>query len=118
MTNEIVGCAIEVNKHLGPGLLESAYQKCLKYELLNKGFNVQEELLLPISYKGVDIDHGYRIDLLVENVIVLELKTVEALNDIHEAQILTYMKLGNYPIGYLLNFNVKRMMNGLKRYVL
>jgi GxxExxY protein len=118
LTHTIIGCAIEVNKLLGPGLLESAYQKCLKYELQSKGLKVNEELLLPISYKGIEIDHGYRIDLLVEDTVVLELKTVESLNDVHEAQILTYLKLGNYPIGYLLNFNVKRMMNGVRRYVL
>ena len=118
LTKSIIGCAIEVNKALGPGLLESAYRKCLKYELELIGLDVIEEVGLPIVYKEVKLDHGYRIDLLVENVIVLELKVVDSLTDVHQAQVLTYLKLGNYPIGSLLNFNVTRMMEGVKRYVL
>lgn len=118
LTHTIIGCAIEVNRHLGPGLLESAYQHCLKYELQKSGLNVRSEVPLPIIYKDVKIEHGYRIDLLVENKIVLELKTVDTLNEIHEAQVLTYLKLGEFPIGYLLNFNVKIMKNGIKRYVM
>ena len=103
---QIIGAAISVHKELGPGLLESAYQKCLAFELQQKGLIVQEEIALPIVYKKVKLDHGYRIDLLVNKEIVLELKTVEQLTDVHTAQILTYMRLGKYPVGLLLNFHV------------
>jgi len=116
ITEIIIGKAIEVHKHLGPGLLESAYQECLFYELKNSGLDVVKELALPIVYKEIKLDHGYRIDLLVENKIVIELKTVEFLNDVHTAQILTYMKLGNYNLGLLLNFYVKLLKNGIKRF--
>ena len=118
LNDTIIGCAIEVNKIQGPGLLESAYQKCLQHELHSKGLKVEEEFLLPIIYKEIKLDHGYRLDLLVEDKVVLELKTVDSLNEIHEAQILTYLKLGNYPLDYLLNFNVKRIMSGVRRYVM
>jgi GxxExxY protein len=116
LTEIIIGKAIEVHKHLGPGLLESAYQECLFYELKNSGLDVVKELALPIVYKEIKLDHGYRIDLLVENKIVIGLKTVEFLNDVHTAQILTYMKLGNYNLGLLLNFYVKLLKNGIKRF--
>lgn len=118
ITSKILGCAIEVHRNLGPGLLESTYQKCLLYELKAKKLNVQSELSLPIIYKNIELDHGYRIDLLVENSIVLELKTVECYSQVHYAQVLTYMKLGKYPIGYLLNFDVKLMKEGIKRFVI
>jgi len=113
----IIGCAIEVHKHLGPGLLESAYQECLLYELKNAGLNIQKEKPMPIVYKEVKLDHGYRIDLLVENKVVIEIKTIEALNDVHLAQVLTYLKLGNYKLGLLLNFQVSMLKNGIKRII-
>lgn len=116
LTEIIIGKAIEVHKQLGPGLLESAYQECLFYELKNSGLAVIKEIALPIVYKEIKLDHGYRIDLLVENTVVIELKTVEFLNDVHTAQILTYMKLGNYNLGLLLNFHVKLLKNGIKRF--
>jgi len=114
----IIGCAIEVHKHLGPGLLESAYQECLYYELIQAGLNVQKEKPMPIVYKEVKLDHGYRIDLLVENKVVIEIKTVEELNDVHTAQVLTYLKLGNYKLGLLLNFHVSLLKNGIKRIIM
>ncbi|WP_158840599.1 GxxExxY protein [Polaribacter sp. L3A8] len=117
ITEKIIGAAIEVHKTLGPGLLESAYQECLFFELKNLGLNVKKEVSLPIMYKEIKLDHGYRIDLLVEDKIVLELKTVESLTDVHSAQILTYMKLGNYPLGLLINFHTKLLKNGLKRFI-
>lgn len=117
LSNIIIGKAIEVHKVLGPGLLESAYQECLYYELVNSGLSVQKEVALPIVYKEIKLDHGYRIDLLVENKVVIELKTVEQLNDVHEAQVLTYLKLGEFKLGLLFNFNVKMLKMGMKRYV-
>ena len=118
VTSKIIGCAIEVHRRLGPGLLESTYQTCLLHELKANSLNVQSQLRLPIVYKDIELDHGYKIDILVENSIVLELKTVDAFNQVHYAQVLTYMKLGNHPIGYLLNFDVKLMKEGIKRFVL
>lgn len=117
ITEKIIGAAIEVHKALGPGLLESAYQKCLLFELKSLGLKVEKELALPIVYKKIKLDHGYRIDLLIENTIVIELKTVESFTDVHSAQILTYMKLGNYPLGLLINFHTKLLKNGLKRFI-
>jgi GxxExxY protein len=114
----IIGCAIEVHKQLGPGLLESAYQECLYYELIQAGLNVQKEKPMPIVYKEVKLDHGYRIDLLIENKVVIEIKTVEELNDVHTAQILTYLKLGNYKLGLLLNFHVSLLKEGIKRIII
>ncbi len=113
----IIGCAIEVHKHLGPGLLESAYQECLLYELKDAGLKVQKEKPMPIVYKEVKLDHGYRIDLLVENKVVIEIKTVDTLNDVHLAQVLTYLKLGNYKLGLLLNFQVSMLKSGIKRII-
>jgi len=113
----IIGCAIEVHRQLGPGLLESAYQECLYYELKLYDLNVRKQKPMPIVYKEVKLDHGYRIDLLVEEKVVIELKTVEYLNDIHTAQILTYLKLGNYKLGLLLNFHVSMLKNGIKRII-
>ena len=118
ITSAILGSAIEVHKQLGPGLLESTYQKCLLYELKENHLNVQSELRLPLIYKNIEMDHGYRIDVVVENCVVLELKTVETFSKVHYAQLLTYMKLGDYPIGFLLNFDVKKMKEGIKRFVL
>lgn len=117
ISNLIIGCAIEVHKQLGPGLLESAYQECLFYELQKAGLNVQKEISLPIIYKEVRLDHGYRIDLLVNNSVVIETKTVEYFTDVHTAQVLTYLKLGNYKLGLLLNFHVTTLKNGIKRVI-
>ena len=117
ITENIIGCAIEVHKTLGPGLLESAYQECLYYELTAMGYSVLKEVSQPITYKEITLDHGYRIDLLVENKIVLELKTIEKFTEVHSAQILTYMKLGDYPLGLLLNFHTKLLKNGIKRFI-
>jgi GxxExxY protein len=117
ITEKIIGAAIEVHKALGPGLLETAYQECLHYELKALGYSVQKEVSQPIVYKDITLDHGYRIELLVENKIVIELKTVEKLTDVHTAQILTYMKLGDYPLRLLLNFNTKLLKNGIKRFI-
>lgn len=117
ITENIIGAAIEVHKALGAGLLESAYQECLFYELKAIGYSVQKEVTQPIIYKDIKLDHGYRIDLLVENKIVIELKTVERFTEVHSAQILTYMKLGNYPLGLLLNFHTKLLKNGIKRFI-
>jgi len=118
LSNKIIGCAIEVHKQLGPGLLESAYQECLFYELKLIGLEVQKEKPMPIVYKEVKLDHGYRIDLLVENKVVIEIKTVEALNEVHIAQVLTYLKLGSYRLGLLLNFHVAILKDGIKRVIL
>jgi len=113
----IIGCAIEVHKRLGPGLLESAYQECLYYELIQKGLDIKKEKSLPIVYKDVKLDHGYRLDLLVNNKVVVEIKTVEAFTDVHTAQVLTYLRLGNYKLGLLLNFHVTTLKNGIKRVI-
>ena len=117
LSNIILGCAIEVHKHLGPGLLESAYKECLYFELLKAGLNVDKEKPMPIVYKEVKLDHGYRIDLLVNNKVVIEIKTVEAFTDVHTAQVLTYSRLGSYKLGLLLNFHVTILKNGIKRII-
>lgn len=117
LSNKIIGCAISVHKQLGPGLLESAYQECIYYELVQSGLHVRKEVPMPIVYKEVKLDHGYRIDLLIENKVVVEIKTVEFLNDVHKAQVLTYLKLGNYRLGLLLNFHVSVMKEGIKRII-
>ncbi len=117
ISNKILGCAIEVHKQLGPGLLESAYQECLFFELKERGLKVRKEVPMPITYKDVKLDHGYRIDLLVEEKVVIEIKTVELLNDVHTAQVLTYLKLGGYKLGLLLNFHVSILKNGIKRII-
>ena len=118
LSNIIIGCAIEVHRHLGPGLLESAYQECLYHELLLAGLSVQKEKPMPIIYKDVKLNHGYRIDLLVNNKVVIEIKTVEVFTDVHTAQVLTYLKLGNYKLGLLLNFYVTSQKSGIKRIIL
>lgn len=117
LSNIILGCAVEVHKQLGPGLLESAYRECLYYELTKAGLYVVKEKPMPIVYKEVKLDHGYRIDLLVNNLVVIEIKTVEQFTDVHIAQVLTYLKLGNYKLGLLLNFQVTTLKNGIKRVV-
>jgi GxxExxY protein len=117
ITERIIQCAIKVHTALGPGLLESAYKECLFYELFQSGLNVEKEKPLPLIYKEVKLECGYRIDLFVDNKIVIEVKSVEALHDIHLAQTLTYLKLLNIRIGLLINFNVMRLKDGLKRVV-
>ena len=118
ITKEIIGAAIEVHKALGPGLLESAYEECLSYELIQKGLKVERQKPVPVIYKEIKLDYGYRIDLLVEDSVIVELKSIEAFTPIHEAQILTYMKFAEKKVGLLINFNVTVLKNGLKRYVL
>ena len=117
LLSKIIGSAINVHKELGPGLLESAYQKCLHHELILNNLKVVEEKPLPIVYKNIKLDHGYRIDLLVEDKIVIEIKTVEHFTDVHLAQVLTYLKLGGYKLGLLLNFHVTTLKNGIKRII-
>jgi len=116
ITQKIIGCAIEVHKNLGPGLLESAYEECLSYELIKKGFNIRRQKPTPVVYKEIKLECGYRIDILVENVVVVELKVVDEFNPVHEAQILTYMKFANKTLGLLINFNVTALKYGIKRF--
>lgn len=118
ITAKIIGAAIEAHKTIGPGLLESAYEECLAYEMRIRGLNFERQVPLPVAYKGVTLDCGYRLDFLVEDAIVLELKAVDRLEPIHEAQILTYLKLGGWTVGLLINFNVPVLMDGIKRVVL
>ncbi len=113
----IIGAAINVHKNLGPGLLESAYEECLYYELNKNGLKVEKQKPMPLIYDDVKLDVGYRIDILVENKVVIEIKSVEALNDVHLAQILTYLKLSNCKLGLLINFNVSKLVNGIRRVV-
>jgi GxxExxY protein len=117
LSYKIIGLAIEVHRQLGPGLLESAYQQCLYYEIKKAGLKVEKEITLPIIYKEIKIDQGYRIDLLIEDKLVVELKTVESYTSVHFAQILTYLKLGNYPLGLLINYNSKILRNNIKRFI-
>ena len=116
-TEAIIGAAIEVHRHLGPGLLESAYEECLCEELRLRGIPFKRQLALPVTYKNKKLDVGYRVDLLVNDEVVVELKTVEAVLPIHEAQTLTYMRLGGWQVGLILNFNVVVLKNGIKRLV-
>lgn len=117
ITEKVIGCAIKVHRNLGPGLLESAYQECLFYELKKSGMKVEKEKALPLVYENVKLECGYRVDLLVEDKIVVELKAVEELNDVHLAQLLTYLKLSNNKYGLLINFNVNQLVKGIKRVV-
>lgn len=118
ITEKILNCAFIVHTNLGPGLLESSYKACLAYELRNAGLFVEVEKPMPLVYKEVRMEVGYRLDLLVERRIVVEVKTAEAFTDVHIAQTLTYMKLGEYKVGLLLNFKVASMKNGIKRLIL
>ena len=117
VTGQIIDAAMKVHTALGPGLLESAYQACLAHELRKRGLVVQTQLVLPIEYDGTKLDAGYRIDLLVENCVIVELKAVETMNPIFEAQILSYLKLSKLEVGLLINFHVPRLKDGLKRIV-
>ena len=118
LSNHVIGCAIEVHRVLGPGLLESTYEQCLAYELgqVGNGFKIQQAL--PVQYKGIRLDCGYRVDVLVQDKLVLELKSVDAILGIHQAQLLTYMKLAGIKTGLLINFNVPRLKAGIRRFVL
>ncbi|HLN55440.1 MAG TPA: GxxExxY protein [Bacteroidales bacterium] len=116
ITKKIIGCAIEVHKDLGPGLLESAYEECLSHELINHGLSIKRQYPVPVIYKDIKLDFGYRIDILVENLVVIELKVVDTINPVHEAQILTYMKFATKPVGLLINFNVSMLKEGIRRY--
>lgn len=118
VTEKVVGAAIEVHKAIGPGLLESAYEECLVHEMQLRALRFERQVVLPITYKDVVLDCGYRLDFLVEQAIVLELKAVDALQPIHEAQLLTYLKLGGWTVGLLINFNVPVLKSGIKRVVL
>jgi len=118
ITEKIIGCAIEVHKQLGPGLLESAYEECLYYELHSSGLDTKKQVVLPLVYKEIKLDAGYRIDLLVENEVIVEIKSVDAIAEIHKAQLMTYMKLANIKVGLLLNFNVVRLKDGIIRWII
>ncbi|TFF39589.1 GxxExxY protein [Mucilaginibacter psychrotolerans] len=117
LTGKIIGAAMEVHSALGPGLLESAYKECLFYKLFKMGLMVEKEKPMPLIFEEVKLECGYRLDLLVENKIVIETKCVEQLNDIHLAQTLTYLKLGNYQLGLLINFKVIKLKDGIKRII-
>ena len=117
ITEKIIGCAIEVHKVLGPGLLESAYEECLSYELIQNGLKIERQKSVPVIYKDVKLECGYRIDILVEDSVIIELKSVEGITPVHEAQVLTYLKFAEKKIGLLINFNVLRLKDGLKRFI-
>ena len=118
ITKEIIGSAIDVHKELGPGLLESAYEECLVYELNKKKLNVERQKPIPIIYKDIKLECGYRADLIVENCVIVELKSLDVINLVHEAQILTYMRFADKRVGLLINFNVLRLKDGIKRFIL
>ena len=118
ITEQVIGAAIEVHRHLGPGLLESAHEECLCRELILRAMPFCRQVALPITYKGLQLDCSYRVDLLINNILVVELKSVDQFLPIHEVQVLTYMRLGGWKIGLLLNFNVPILKHGIKRLVL
>jgi len=118
LSNRVIGCAIDVHRELGPGLLESTYGQCLAHELKLNGSSFQLQYPQPVEYKGIRLDCGYRIDMLIEDELIIELKAVEEIKGIHEAHLLTYMKLAGIKTGLLMNFNVTKLKNGIKRYVL
>ena len=118
LTEKIIGAAIEVHKVLGPGMLESAYEECLAYELNSKGLQVRRQLNLPIEYKEISLECAYRIDILVEEKVIVELKSIESLASIHIAQMLTYMRFAQIRTGLLINFNVTKLKDGIRRFIL
>jgi GxxExxY protein len=118
ITDAVIGAAIEVHKKLGPGLLESAYKECLTREFVLREINFEREKPLPLEYKGIRLECGYRLDFLIEKLVVVEIKSVDALNSIHESQLITYLRLGEWKIGLLINFNVEKLTNGIRRRVL
>ncbi len=115
VTEKIIGCAINVHRALGPGLLESTYEVCLVHEISKAGLDVRSQVALPVVYDGIKLEAGYRIDLLVEDSVIVELKAVDSIHPIHEAQVISYLKLSGKKIGLLINFNVKLLKNGIKR---
>ena len=117
LTEQVIGAAMEVHKALGPGLLESVYEECLCHELHLRGLRFQRQVTVPVIYKGVSLDCGYRLDLIIENIVILELKCVERVLAIHEAQLLTYLKLLDKPVGFIINFNVPILRQGIVRKV-
>ena len=117
LSNTIIGCAIEVHQVLGPGLLESAYQQCLAWELRRHGLSVKEQVSVPIRYKELDVPNAYRLDILIEDELIVELKAVDEIGPVHIAQMLTYLKVNGLRLGLLLNFNVEVMKKGIKRVV-
>jgi GxxExxY protein len=117
ITERVIAAAIEVHRHLGPGLLESTYETCLVYELQACGLAVARQLALPVAYKGITLSHGYRIDLLVESLVIVEVKSVHAIESLHHAQLLSYLKLSDLRVGLLINFNVRLLKSGLRRIV-
>ncbi len=117
ISGTVVDSAIKVHSVLGPGLLESAYEACLKYELTSRGLQVLNQVSLPVEYNGIKVDAGYRLDLLVENKVIVELKVVDQFSPLHEAQLLSYLKLSKKKVGLLINFNVLRLKNGIKRII-
>ena len=118
LSKQVIGLAIEVHRELGPGLLESTYEKCLAFELKTHNIECVTQLALPVKYKEINLDCGYRVDIMVEQRLIVELKSVNSLQRIHEAQLLTYMKLAHIKIGLLVNFNTRLLKNGIKRFVL
>lgn len=118
ITEKIIGSAIQVHKILGPGMLESVYEECLAFELERLNLNIEKQKAIPLVYKNIKFDCGYRIDMMVENKVLLELKTIESITNVHLAQILTYMRFANVDIGLLINFRVTKLINGIKRFVL
>ncbi|MBT4970295.1 MAG: GxxExxY protein [Bacteroidetes bacterium] len=118
LAKTIIGKSLEVHKALGPGLLESAYEECLSYELANSGLYIERQKALPIIYKELKLEHGYRADIVVENKVIIEIKSVEALADIHIAQALTYLKFSKLRLALLLNFNVKLLKDGIRRLIM
>jgi GxxExxY protein len=118
LTEKIIGAAIEVHRHLGPGLLESAYETCLTYELEQLGLTVEQQKALPLIYKEIRLDQGYRLDLLVEQKVIVELKVVERITPVHEAQVLSYLRFSGCRVGLLLNFNVKLLKDGIRRFIM
>ena len=117
LTYQIIGCAYKIHSRLGPGLLESTYEVCMEYELIKNGFEVKKQVALPVIYDEVKLDAGYRIDLIVNNSVIIEIKSVESLTDVHLAQVLTYLKLSDCKLGLLINFNVSKLKDGIRRVV-
>ena len=117
VTERVIGCAMRVHSRLGPGLLESAYEACLAHELRQRGVQIIRQLALPVVYDGLKVDAGYRIDLLVEDVVVVEVKSIEAVHPVHRAQVLSYLRLSGRRVGLLLNFNVIRLRDGIERFI-
>jgi GxxExxY protein len=118
ITQQVIGIAMKVHSELGPGLLENAYKECLIYDLAKSGLYIQREIAIPLVYKGIKLECGYRADIIVENKVIIEIKAVETLNDVHLAQLLTYLKIANKKLGLLMNFNVARLKDGIRRVIL